>query len=232
MIRKRLSKLGGEPAQSGRLQAQTAQTGRSFCLESCTLTHDNDDDGILDLIEVFEDKFAELTEISQRIATATEDLGQKMANKTAEMEALQRDSLGNANRDEAKRLITEASSDLTHYTECIEEELPLFSDAMNTGMNSFTKAAAMSVDLTADSNDALQAEEGLNAVVALRRELAETKVSMSQFRATVAVLPRMTTRLNKAKRGVLSALDRLLSEFAKSEVLLEESEITIRDLLQ
>ena len=34
MIRKRLFRLGDEPAQSGRFQDQT---GRSFCLESCTL---------------------------------------------------------------------------------------------------------------------------------------------------------------------------------------------------
>ena len=37
MIRKRLFRLGDEPAQSGRFQDQT---GRSFCLESCTLTSD------------------------------------------------------------------------------------------------------------------------------------------------------------------------------------------------
>ena len=35
MIRKRLFRLGDEPAQSGRFQDQT---GRSFCLESCTLS--------------------------------------------------------------------------------------------------------------------------------------------------------------------------------------------------
>ena len=38
MIRKRLFRLGDEPAQSGRFQDQT---GRSFCLESCTLLNDS-----------------------------------------------------------------------------------------------------------------------------------------------------------------------------------------------
>ena len=45
MIRKRLFRLGDEPAQSGRFQDQT---GRSFCLESCTLTTGK---GHLDLME-------------------------------------------------------------------------------------------------------------------------------------------------------------------------------------
>ena len=40
MIRKRLFRLGDEPAQSGRFQDQT---GRSFCLESCTLYSNYDD---------------------------------------------------------------------------------------------------------------------------------------------------------------------------------------------
>ncbi|MDP3480128.1 MAG: DUF4062 domain-containing protein [Desulfoprunum sp.] len=199
--------------------------------QALALRENDDDEGILDLMEVFEDKFAELTEISQRIATATEELGQKMNDRTAEMEGLPKDPQGNANRKDAKRLIAKAASDMTQYTARIEAELPLFRDAMNTGMNSFIKAATMSVDLNSYDDNVQQAKEGLEAVASLRGALATSRESMSEFRTTMAALPRMTTDLNKAKRGATSAVDSLLTEFVNGEVLLTESEKVIRDLL-
>ncbi len=195
------------------------------------LIEEHDDEGILDLMEMFEDKFEELTEISQRIGTATTELGQKMTDRTSEINALQKDAQGNANRKDAKRLIAKTSSDMTQYTARIDAELPLFSDAMNTGMNSFIKAITMSVDLNSVNDDAQQTKEGLDAVLALRGVLATSKASINDFRATMAALPRMTTGLNKANRGVTTVLDRLLAEFSNGEVLLTESEKVIRDLL-
>ncbi len=57
----------------------------------------DDDDGILDLLEVFQNKFQELPEIIKRITAITEDVGIKMAESTAEINALPRDIAGNAN---------------------------------------------------------------------------------------------------------------------------------------
>ena len=193
-----------------------------------TQSIDDDDEGILDLMEVFQDKFAGLLDITNRIAAATQELGTKMTDRTAEMKALPRDAQGNANPKEAKRLIAKAASDMNQYTARIEAELPLFSDAMNTGMNSFIKAATMSVDLDTDTDDV---QQGLDAVTTLRSTLATSKQSTAEFRNTIASLPRMTTTLNKAKRGATGAIDKLLAELTKSDVLLTESEKVIRELL-
>jgi len=141
-----------------------------------------EDDGLLDLMEVFEDQFAELREISTRIAVATEEIGEKMHDRTAEMEALPRDSQGNANRKDAKRLIGKAASDMKQYTARIEAELPLFRTAMDTGMNSFVKAVTISVDLPTTEEDLQQTNEALNAVISVRGTLANSKDSMSGFR--------------------------------------------------
>ncbi len=192
---------------------------------------DFDDEGILDLMDVFEIQFTNLTEISERIATATEEIGKRMMARTRELEALPRDAQGNANRKDAKRLIAKAASDMDQYTALIVAELPLFRDAMNTGMNSFIKAAELSIDFTTDDNTQ-QTEDGLAAMVSMRTVLGTSKESMSEFRETIASLPRMTTELNRAKRAATNALDNLLSEFSNGEVLLTESEKVIRDLLQ
>lgn len=209
----------------------TAQTNKAGSLEEPEPSPSDDDEGILDLIDVFEDRFAELVEIAARIANATEEIGQKMTGRTAEIAALPRDPQGNANRKDAKRLIAKAASDMEHYTSRIEAELPLFRDAMNTGMDSFVKAATMSVDLTTSGEDFEQAKEGLNGIITVREALETSKKSMSEFRETVAALPRMTTELNRAKRGVTNMLDSLIAEFTNGETLITESEKVIRDLL-
>ena len=180
------------------------------------------------LTKSYQDKFAELLEITQQIATATEDIGTKMTARTAEMNALPRDSKGNANPKEAKRVISKSASDMNQFTARIDAELPLYNDAMNTGMNSFIKAATMFVDLENETEDV---QEGLDAVITFRSTLATSKQSTAEFRETIASLPRMTTTLNKAKRGAVDAIDRLLIELTNSESLLTESEKVIRDLL-
>lgn len=187
---------------------------------------DQDDEGLLDLIEIAEDRFAELTEIAERIGGATEDLGTKMRQRTEEITALQSNPSGTADVKEAKRLIARAASDMRQFTSRIEAEIPLFSDSMNSGMNSFIKAATMSGDL-----DEQRAGEGLDAVIKIRDTLANSRTHIAKFRGTIADLPRMTTDLNKAKRGAAAVLDELLAEFENGEVLLSESEKVISALI-
>jgi hypothetical protein len=192
---------------------------------------EDEEEGILDLMEVFEDKFSELTEISQRIANATEEFGQKLTDRSTEILKLPRDVHGNANRKDAKRMISRTASDMTQYTTRITAELPLFRDTMNVGINSFIKAATMSVDLKSDDDDVRNAKEGLEALSALRGMLATSKQSINEFQTTLSALPKMTTDLNKARRGVSAALESLLVEFANNDMLLSESEKVISDLL-
>lgn len=193
---------------------------------------DDDDQGILDLIETFEDKFEELTSISTRIGEATEQLGENMEERTREMEKIPKNSKGNSNRKAAKRLIGRAASDMKQYTARIEAELPLFSDAMNVGVNSLIRAATMSIDLRASEEDAEEIQDGLEAITSLQAVLGSSNDSTKEFRETVAALPRMTTDLNRAKRGVTNAIDQLLDEFSNGQTLLTESEKVIRQLLE
>ncbi len=197
--------------------------------DNITEEYDDDDDGILDLMEVFQDKFVDLNDIMQRMTTATEEVGAKMTARTDDLNALPRDSKGNANPKDVKRIISKAASDLNQYSARIDAELPLFNDAMNTGMNSFIKATNMSVDL---GNEAEDVQEGLDATIKLRNTLMTSKQSTVEFRESIASLPRMTTTLNKAKRGAVSTIDKLLIELANSESLLTESEKVIYDLLK
>ena len=192
---------------------------------------EDDELGILDLLEIFEIRFDELTSISERIALATEDLGEKMIQRTDEMNSLPRDSQGNVERRVAKRHISKAAADMNQYTTRIEAELPLFSEALNEGIDAFIRAAEMSVDLDVNEADRAQARDCLKAITSVHAVLTSSKESTDEFRQTVTGLPRMTGELNRAKRGVVSVLDRLIDDFCNGQKLLQEAEKVVHELL-
>lgn len=191
----------------------------------------DDELGVLDLIEVLEDRFQELTVISERIGEATEDLAAKITERTNEMNQSPRNSQGNVDRKVAKRLISNAATDMEEYTARMETELPLFSDALAAGMNALVRIASMSIDFETNELDMKEARGGLQAITTLRDALTTAQVSIVEFRQIVAILPRMTSELNRAKRGVVSVLDMLINEFSNGQSLLHESENVIQHSL-
>ena len=71
--------------------------------------------------------------------------------------------------------------------------------------------------------------EALEAVFTLRGILATTKMSINEFRQKIVDFPPMTGELNRAKRGLVSVLDRLVDEFNNGQTLLREAEAVVRD---
>lgn len=191
---------------------------------------DGDDLGILDLMEVFEDRFEQITAIAERISAATEEIGNRIGERTLQMNGLSRDSQGIVNRKAAKHLIAMAASDMDNYTTRMEAEIPIFSNSLNDGMNALIRASTMSIDL-ASQNDPEQAKQGLGAIETLLESLALSKQSTTRFRDTIAGLPRMTSELNKSKRGVVSVLDKMINELGNGQSLLREASAVVRGLL-
>lgn len=108
---------------------------------------EEDDFGLLDYAEIFEEQFNELTNITEQISESTKELGTKMTERTAEMQALPRDSQGNANRKDARRLIARAAADMEQFASKMSVELPLYSGALNSGMTALTRFMTLSADL-------------------------------------------------------------------------------------
>ncbi|MFC1523650.1 hypothetical protein ACFL6N_02545 [Thermodesulfobacteriota bacterium] len=192
----------------------------------------DDDLGLLDLMEIVEERFEQLANISERIATATGNLGIKMNQRTDQINQLPRDSQGSANRKAAKRLIAMAASDLEEYTARMEAELPIFNNSLNEGMNALISSSSMSLGLVTKEEAAEMVKEGLEATSIIFTTLTTSKESITEFRGVIASLPSMTSKLNKAKRGVVSVLDKLIGEFSNGQSLLRESEEVVHGFLQ
>jgi len=190
-----------------------------------------DEVGFLDLMEQFEDEFATVVEITNRINDATVEVGEKMTARTAETQEF---SAGpNAkNRKAAKRLIANAASDMDQYVHRMESELPLYSQHLNAGMTALTKAAAISIEFNVDEKAIEQAKENLESTRSFRETMSSVEGHLAKFRETVASLPRMTTVLNRSKRAMIDVIQRLENEFHGAQNMAREAEVSFASIIE
>jgi hypothetical protein len=189
-----------------------------------------DEPGLLDLMEQFEDEFATITEITGRIAAATDEIGEKMRTRTAETKEFA-SGPDSANRKEAKRLIARAAADMDQYVQRMEAELPLFSKHLNTGMNAMVQAAAMAIEFEVKDDDLGQAKENFEAVREFSNTLTNVEGQITEFQDTIASLPRMTTTLNRSKRSMVNVLQRLINEFRNGQTMAREAEASYASII-
>lgn len=153
---------------------------------------DPDDDGILDLMEIFEDRFGELKEISLRIGEATEELGATTTVRTTEINRLTAKSKGNVSPNVAKRLMGRVAGNMNQYVARMEAELPAFGNAVSEGFNSFVKAMSMSLDDEMENRSQADIDGAMRAVTEMRSAITSSENSTVEFRDSVAQLPRLT----------------------------------------
>lgn len=192
-----------------------AITNRTPNTSSAEGAAEDGDLGLIELSELYDSRFSELVVIAERISKAIADLTERMHAGSAEIQAL---SQGGTRVDPttAKRSIAKVAADMDHFTARVEAELPLFGDSLNEGMTALTRAAALMVDLQSGREDS---EKSLPKLRELRTILSGTESSIFGFRNSVASLPRMTADLNRAKRRVVSVLDRMVEQIRKGQSL-------------
>lgn len=184
----------------------------------------DEDEGYLDLLEIFSERNAEITEIANRLSDAQDELAAKTAQGTSEILALH-NAPHVATPAQAKRLIAKVADAMLQYNTRVDAEVVLLRAATNASMNALTRVATLSVDF-----DAEQLLPQKTAASGLLTALSGARKATAEFRATTAALPRLTKELNIAKRQQVAALDALIAEFENAERLLAEA-LTVIDSL-
>jgi hypothetical protein len=192
---------------------------------------EEDDVGFLDLMDQFENNFESVTEIALRIATATEEIGQKMTERAAETAAFHKGPEA-SNRAAAKRVVNKAATDMEQFVFRMDAEIPLFSRHLKAGMQAMAKAAECVVDFNVKDEDLTQLQDNHRSVKGFRETIGSAKAQISNFRDSVASLPRMTTALNRAKRSVVTVLQRLIDEFSNAQVMAGEAEASFASMIK
>lgn len=176
------------------------------------LDDETDDYGLLDYIEVYEDRMYDMTSSLSSIAEATEKVGQQFNRRTAEI-----DSLKNANGDvdqrRARKIIKLSSDDMERYSEILEAQIKIMSKSREDAFEALSKALAMHVDFRkeGDEDDLRELEDSLIMMIDSARDGIS---GLKGFKDSMSSLPKLTIQLNKSKRKAVKILDSLLEEIS------------------
>jgi hypothetical protein len=188
-----------------------------------------DEEGLLDLIDQANDAFTKLTELVGRMTAAIEEIGEKMAQRTQEIQDLHPER-GSYDVKAAKRIAARAAADLTEYAARTEIDVPIFADTLATAMASLGRAASISMEF--DRRNTGDLEGLLGNAQSLRHSLTQSAAHLQSFRESIAGMPRVTSALNKAKRTALSTMAALLREFEIGTSHVSELEQSLQQIIQ
>ena len=149
-----------------------------------------------------------------RIAKATEDVGEKIAQHSVDMEQLQ--TLPDSQRmKRTTALATRVARDLDSYADAIEADLPVFESSSSSLIDAMSQYLAWLQ--TAPGADVEQGVGNLSGAQDLNEAVRDNLPVLRDFRDTVAGLQGFSRSINSAARHVVKALDQLLTEIETIE---------------
>jgi hypothetical protein len=161
--------------------------------------------GLLDYILDGMDSMERVSEIVGRITHATEELGHSMEEGGAELQRL-RGAQDRASMRECRRLINRSADTMQAFARQLSEETPQYREAYSTAIDYYGKAITLlTTEFHTDNTD--QVREALATVRTLEDSINDGRRAQADLRSSIAGLPRMTGKLNRAKRSCLAALD-------------------------
>jgi hypothetical protein len=173
-------------------------------------TSSEDDLGFLDYIEIFETRIGSASAALNLIGGATAKVGEQITQRTT---AFEKFGTVGADAATARKIIKLVAGDLDAYAEVVKPQIPLLAASRDSAMDALASALSLRVEFNRSNDD----------LIALRDELdqaatagSQSKSQLVNFRSAVRNTPRMTSDLNRAKRGVIQQLDLLISEVDKT----------------
>lgn len=170
----------------------------------------DDEFGLLDYIEIYEDRMFDMTSALSSMAEATEKIGNQFNKRTEEINKLKNIN-GQTDIKKARKIIKLSGDDMERFSEITEAQLKITSKSRGEALDALSKALSLYVDFKgADPDDSLsELEESLQG---MRDAAFGTRDSLTSFRESMSNLPRLTIQLNKAKRKAVGILDKFLEE--------------------
>ncbi|HFB65558.1 MAG TPA: hypothetical protein ENJ60_08480 [Aeromonadales bacterium] len=175
--------------------------------------------GFFDYLEIYESQMSDMNSTLNVISEATVKIGNLMNKRVDEVNALEESERGGK---PARKIVKMASDDISRFALALKQQLPLYSSARREAFDALSNALSLYGDFGDTEPDNLeQLDSGLNSML---NGASGAKASLIGFRDTIANLPRLSSELNRAKRGAVTQLDRMLDE-------LDGTESTVKNIL-
>ena len=166
--------------------------------------------GLLDYMEQGEENFDGVKEILYRMTDAIEWIGKRFTEKTDEIK--EKTTLNpNLSSKAKRRLINVVANDLYSFNTRLKTEIPLFAKIYKNGIDNFSNAIKISIDLKADEEEDI--DKSIDAIKFFITSIEESSQVCKEFRNSIDNFPRMTKEFNSAKRLSSQILADLVNEF-------------------
>lgn len=171
---------------------------------------DDNDYGLLDYLEIYEERMLDLTGAYEDISAATERVGKQFNIRTEEINSL----MAHENQPDVKKrkkVVKFASDDMERYAKIINEKIKISKKSRTDAFEALSKALSFHVDLAGedDIENICELEKGL---IGMKEALKVTNDAISSFQKVVSELPELTMHINKSKRKVKKGLDEVIEE--------------------
>lgn len=193
--------------------------------------NDEEDLGIIDFAEIFQERFAELGRITDRMTSDSKDFGERIDTHTRDISQLAGASHGEIDPRAVKRVIAKQARDLDQFALRLEAEIPHLGRNLNEGMDALLHAVRMTDEFEAMPDKNSQVQALLSATVLFRKTFAGAESTIQGLRESLAELPRLTSALNRSKRKTVSVLARIVQEYKTAQRLAIEAEQLLKGLL-
>ena len=187
----------------------------SEIVEAINQIDSEEDIGFLDYIEIYNSKFAAMSEALDAINKATIAIGKKADRH------LKAINLANQIKDQTKvisrvkKIFKLISDDFNTYATILDENVKPLSDSKSEAFDALGKALVMFAEYNPNGMEELENLENQLEQLLENEKLAF--ISMNDFKTVIANLPKFTTQFNKSKRLALIALDKFLVELTGIE---------------
>ena len=180
---------------------------------------DDEELGFFDYLDTAEEQFTESRAVSERMAAAITEVGERMQQRTQEMEEATADGK-QLSRQEARVLFGKAAGDMDCFCETLSKDLPRFRDTLASGVAA-TREAAWLIPNGPERDT--QLKKVIDDLGVLRDGFGPAIDGMVGFQGTVQGLPRMTRELNVARKRVSAVLAEVLDAMKGGRHLVRET---------
>lgn len=223
-----MEEFGTKWGQSAEIKVESdaIKLGQKENLPAKAHTVPDTEEGFLDLIISSMEDTKLASESISRIGALMKELNTKTNESTKEIKQLSQP----INPNEARPIINRQADNWENFAQRADAELPILSSKFRSGIDSYTKAAQLLSDFETKDRD--QVKTAIDTLKNLRSVSIDAQKSTLGFRDVVQKTPRMTTRLNHAKRHLVETLDKILEEYEVEENLAFEAEKVFEELLR
>jgi methyl-accepting chemotaxis protein len=189
---------------------------------------DEEEGGLLDCLILGEDNINEAVSTLYRMNKIVGDIGETLNARTEQINNLIAAKSNSSNHDKL-RVVELAASDLFNFASRLNTEIPIFQKYFNKGVESFTKSLEYREDF--DQKDEAGLRDTLEKIQNYKSKVSITVSQIMGFRKVLNSFPRISKKLNTAKRKSVETVERLINALKSTANIISELESAIEILI-